>query len=77
MGDITRIYDQSHLDTPVETVLQNAIDTGLTEVVVVGFDKNEQTFFASSKADGGDVLWHLARAQHQLMTIADEMYNDS
>lgn len=48
----------SRLDIPPDRVLQKALDAGLTEVVVIGYDADGQEYFASSQADGGDVLWH-------------------
>jgi hypothetical protein len=44
----------------------------LQSVVVVGFTKDGAEFFASSIADGADTLWHLQRAIHKLMQIAED-----
>jgi hypothetical protein len=61
------------LDRNPEQVLQAALDKGLDQVVIIGFDKEGGEFFASSQADGGDVLWHLQRAIHNLMKITDDL----
>lgn len=45
----------------------------LTEVVILGFDKDGQEYFAASNSDGSNTLWHLERAKHKLMNIVDEM----
>jgi hypothetical protein len=60
------------LDIPAERVLSAAAEAGLTEVVVVGRDKDGDEYFASSLADGGDVLWHLERAKLRLLRMADD-----
>lgn len=59
------------LDIPIERVLQKAMDAGLTEVVVIGFDADGDEYFAASKPDGGSVLWHLMRAQKRLLAVPD------
>lgn len=61
------------LDLPVERLLNRALEADLTEVVILGFDKDGEEFFASSKSDGGAVLWHLHRAIHKLMTMPDDL----
>lgn len=62
----------TRLPIPVETVLEGALEAGLTEVVILGFDANGDEFFASSNADGGSVLWHLMRAQKKLLQVPDD-----
>jgi len=62
----------SRLDIPAERVLQAAIAAGMSEVVICGFDSDGQEYFASSQADGGDVLWHLERAKIKLLRLADD-----
>lgn len=44
----------------------------LEEVVIIGRTADGDEYFASSHADGGITLWHLARAQHRLMNIVDD-----
>lgn len=64
------------LDSNPQRVLQRALDAGMSSVVIVGFDKDGGEYFASSNADGADVLWHLERAKFKLMVIADEHADD-
>ena len=56
------------LDLAVDWVLEQAIgqisDDG---VIVIGWDKNEKLYFASSIADGGDVLWLLEKCKNALL----------
>lgn len=57
------------LDLDPDRVLAQA--TGkLQGVVVLGFDKDGDFHFASSYADGGDVLWLLEVAKKKLLEIA-------
>lgn len=59
-------------DLPPERLLQAAIDAGLSEVVIVGFDKDGEEYFSSSVADGGSVLWNLERAKMRLLRMPDD-----
>lgn len=61
----------SKLDLDPARVLQKALDAGMTEVVIIGYDRDGGEYFASSKADGAQVVWHIERAKHRLMTIVD------
>lgn len=64
------------LDGDPVRILQSALDAGMSSVVIVGFDKDGGEYFASSYADGADVVWHLERAKFKLMVIADELADD-
>lgn len=59
-------------DLSAERLLQKALETGLDEVVILGFDNDGNEYFASSKADGANVLWHLKRAEFKLLKYADD-----
>jgi len=52
LGCITR------LDLPPDRVLEQSIGK-LEGVVVIGFDTEGKTYFASTYADGGTVIWLL------------------
>ena len=52
------------------------MDAELTEVVVIGINPLGQFWFASSKADGGDVLWHLEIAKKRLLDLMDTNPDD-
>lgn len=54
------------LDFPPDKILTKALDR-LEQVVVIGFDKEGDFYFASSKADGGSVLWLLEKAKKMLL----------
>jgi len=60
------------LDLDPDRLLQKAMGR-LSEVVIIGFDKDGGEYFAASKADAGDTLYHLDRARHRLMKTIDGM----
>ena len=72
MGDVVSLGVQTTLEIPPEKVLRGAIEAKLTEVVIVGVDENGKRYFATSTGYGPDTLWHLQRAIHRLMQVADE-----
>lgn len=63
LGNITR------LDLPVDQILEEAkgqIDGG---IVLLGWDKDGDLYFASSIADGGEVLWLIEQAKRVLLDV--------
>jgi hypothetical protein len=74
MAEVKNFNGITRLDMDPDRVLEAAIGE-VTEVVICGFDKDGNQFFASSVADGGQSLWHLERAKWALMKITDEIEN--
>ncbi len=67
LGNITR------LDIPPERILEQAKRECTDCVVVLGYDKDGEQYFASSVADGGTVMWILETAKMALlMETAEE-----
>lgn len=60
------------VDLNPNDVLLAAINNGMDKVIVIGYDKNGEEYFASSYADGPNVAWLCNRMIHMLMKIADE-----
>lgn len=58
------------IDTPVNQVLEGAMDQ-LEGVVILGYNQDGEEYFASSYADGGDVLWLLERCKKKLLEITE------
>jgi hypothetical protein len=56
----------TRLDLPADRVLDNA-PRGMEGVVIMGYDKDGNEYFASSWADGGTPLWLIERFKHQLI----------
>jgi len=60
LGNITR------LDIPPDRILEGAKGE-MEGVVLLGFDNDGGIYFASSYADGGDVLWLLEMCKKHLL----------
>lgn len=66
-AEIIELDIVTKLDLPAERILRKATEKDLDAVVVIGWDKDEEFYFASSYADGPEVLWLLAMAQRNLL----------
>lgn len=60
------------LDLPPDRVLEAAVGE-LEGVVILGYTKDGQDYFASTYADGGTVLWLMERAKMALLETAKKM----
>jgi len=60
LGMVTR------LDLPVERVLEQAKGQ-MDHVVLMGWDKEGELYFASTFADGGEVMWLLEACKARLL----------
>jgi hypothetical protein len=58
---------RTKLDLPPERILRGAIEKDLDGCFVIGRDKDGDLYFASSIADGGDILWLWEKAKTLLM----------
>lgn len=61
----------SRLNSDPSRVIEDAIKAELTDIVICGYTKDGVEYFASSIADGADVLWLLERLKFQLMCASD------
>lgn len=59
-------------DVPAERVLNGALKADLDRVVVMGYDQDGNEYFASSMADGADVVWLAERLKKKLLDMVDE-----
>lgn len=66
MSNIIPLNCVTSLDLPADRVLNEAIEK-LDKVVILGYDKEGEEYFASSIADGGSVLWLMERLKLQLL----------
>lgn len=55
------------LDLPCDQVLGAALEDGLKCAIVIGYTSDGEEYFASSLADGADVLWLLERLKMRLL----------
>ena len=71
MSNVIPFTGITKLDLDPDIVLEN--NKGKLEgVVILGYDKEGNEYFASTYADGGDVLWLLERCKLNLLRIVDE-----
>lgn len=72
MGEVVKWTGLTRHDTNPDDRLQEAV--GIVEgCVIVGFDKDGDDYFASSYADGADVVFLLERAKYNIMRKIDEL----
>lgn len=57
----------TRLDIPADRVLNGIPE--MKSVVILGYDTEGQHYFASSIADGGDVLWLMEKLKLILMNV--------
>lgn len=68
MGKVIPLGCVTKLDIPVDRVLDSAKDN-LNSVVLMGYDKEGELYFASTMADGGEVLWLIEQLKLQLLSV--------
>lgn len=66
MADVHVLDVVTKIDTSPERVLGRAAEARLDSALVIGWDGDE-LYFASSIANGAEVLWLLEEAKAQLM----------
>ena len=69
MGEVVIGNFITKLDVPVSRIIEGAVKAKLETVVVLGYDKDGEEYFASSVADGGTVLWLMAKAKKALLEV--------
>lgn len=73
MGEVIILNNVTSLDIPADRVLDKAFEQmDLKQVVILGYDKDGEEYFASSIANGTEVLWLLERLKKKLLDIVDE-----
>jgi hypothetical protein len=68
MDNVIPLGNLTKLDLDPDIVLENTKGT-LDSFVIVGWDKDGELYFASTMADGGEVLWLLEKTKKQLLDI--------
>ena len=59
------------MDLPPDRILE-AAKGRLETCIIIGYNKDGSEYFASTKADAGEVIYHLERAKYKLLKICDE-----
>lgn len=70
MGKLVYFDGITRLDLPPDRILEQAMGN-MESVVVIGYDKDGDEYFASSQANGPDVLWILERMKLRLLRVSD------
>ena len=68
MSNVIPFNGITRLDIDPDLVIEQ-IRGRLEGVVILGYNKNGEEYFASSYADGGDVLWLIERMKLALLTV--------
>ena len=71
MSNVVYLSTVTRLDLPPDRILEQAVGK-MEGVIVIGYDKDGNEYFASSYADGGEALWLLERAKMALLN-ADKL----
>ena len=66
MGEVVELGCWTKLDIPAEKVLTAAVGQ-VEQVLVLGYDKDGDEYFASSWSDKTEVLWLVERFRQQLL----------
>jgi hypothetical protein len=69
MTNVVELNCIGTLDLPAERILSKALDADLDTAIVVGYDKDGDLYFASTTADGGNVLWLFEKAKLALFGV--------
>ena len=67
MSKVIPIGGVTLLDIPEDQILENAKGK-MDGVVLMGWDEGGELYFASSFADGGDVLWLMEKCKEALLS---------
>ena len=75
MADITNLPCITKLNLTPERVLQAGLEAGLDGVVLMGYDRDGDLYFASSYADGGTVVWLMESCKKRLLEVQPPAFN--
>ena len=70
MSKVINLPCVTSLNLPPNRILQGAWSK-LRGAVLIGWDTYGDFYFASSIADGGDVLWLMEKAKKELLEISE------
>ena len=68
MSNVIPMNGITKLDLPVDRVLDSAKGE-LEGVILIGYDKEGGEYFASTYADGGEILWLIERLKKRLLEV--------
>ena len=68
---IVNFFGVTRLDLPADQILESALGK-LKSAIVIGYTSDGEEYFASSIADGGEVVWLIERMKLQLLRVVEE-----
>ena len=71
MSNVILFNGITKLDLDPDMVLENSKGK-LEGVILIGYDKEGEEYFASTYADGGEVLWLIERMKLRLLNVGVE-----
>lgn len=74
-GNVVLFTGITRHNLPADRVVES-IPKDMTDVVVIGYDADGEFYFASSVADGPEVLWRLEQAKLALLRIEADSRGD-
>ena len=72
MSEVIEFRGVTRLDLDPDRVLENSKGQ-LKHFVIVGYDKDDEFYFSSTMANGGDVMWMFEIAKVKLLRVAGEI----
>jgi hypothetical protein len=72
MGKVISLGNVTRLDLDPDQILDRAKGSLPGGVVIMGWDEDEEVYFASSIADGAEVLWLMEMCKKRLLEVDDE-----
>ena len=71
--NVVKFNGITKLDMPAKVILREAQKHGLESVVLMGYDADGEEYFASSIADGGEVLWLSERLKKRILEYPETL----
>lgn len=71
MGEVVELNIPTTVDIPPDDVLRGAIETGMREAMVIGFDCDGRFYIASSNGSVADNLLLVEMARNEVMFQID------
>jgi hypothetical protein len=72
MSNVIQFSGVTRLDLNPDIVLEGTKGK-LEGFLIAGYDKEGNEYFASTYADGGEILWLLERMKLRLLSVVEEM----
>ena len=70
--NVVNLDNLTRLDLPPDRVLEAAKGKIKDGVIIIGYDLDGEEYFASSIADGPEVLWLLERCKQKLLNVSED-----